>query len=466
MTSKSSFFVGLLALVVSLSAGACAGDLGTPRAGAPIPTSLTGLTIIDGNGGPPRTNQTIVIRSGRITDIFPTSSRHLPAGGTVVDMTGRFAIPGLIDTHVHIESQQRDQDVVEGMLRNALLGGVTSVRDMGGNGAKLQELSRRSAASLLPSPSIFYGSLIIGRYSDFWMKDEKGRFVANGSAPGSSAWFRQIDDSTDLVNVVRDAKRYGAAGLKVHSGVPAGLLMRLVAEARRQGMPVWSHAAINPARPSDAVRAGVSALSHADMLAFEGLPTEEAMLDLADYRVRALHALQSTPPDSVTITNLLIEMKRRGVILEPTLFIINYARSRAAEADRARLEAHASYAAAITKRANALGVEVVAGTDSLIRGRTPIIHSELQFLVAEGGLTPLEAITAATKTAARLLGIGNDRGTIAIGKSADIVILAADPSQDIRNSLTVITVFKAGKRYDRDAPLSPPPLSHGVPSRP
>ena len=79
--------------------------------------------------------------------------------------------------------------MMKGILRNALLGGVTTVRDMGGNGMIVAALAKEANNALLPSPRIYYSSLIIGADSNFWMEDAKGKFVSNGMPPEKSSWF-------------------------------------------------------------------------------------------------------------------------------------------------------------------------------------------------------------------------------------------------------------------------------------
>lgn len=144
----------------------------------------------------------------------------------------------------------------------------------------------------------------------------------------------------------------------------------------------------------------------------------------------------------------------RGTILERTLFIID-AGPGADPATRERILAHQRFAFAVTRRANAAGVAIAAGTDAL-GGSSPNIHAELQ-LLARAGLTPLQAITAATATGARAAGVERDRGLVAPGMRADLVILCRDPSADIRNTLAVLAVVRSGRVHARTGPMPTPP---------
>jgi imidazolonepropionase-like amidohydrolase len=112
----------------------------------------------------------------------------------------------------------------------------------------------------------------------------------------------------------------------------------------------------------------------------------------------------------------------------------------------------------IVKRAHEFGIPLVAGTDFQEHPESqdfPNIHTELELLVTKCGLTPLEAITAATRNGAIILGIQNSYGTIAKGKVADLVILIADPSADIRNTTKIVYVIKGGKVHKREKVVMP-----------
>ena len=121
--------------------------------------------------------------------------------------------------------------------------------------------------------------------------------------------------------------------------------------------------------------------------------------------------------------------------------------------------ARAAWSAGATHEAWTAGVPITAGTDSIgvdEPGTLPNIHEELRLLVEQAGLTPMAAITAATRNGARAIGIEATRGTIAVGKAADLVVLSADPTADIRHTRDIVWVFQGGRRY---APLPNPRAS-------
>jgi imidazolonepropionase-like amidohydrolase len=400
--------------------------------------ALTHATVIDGTGAPARSDQTIVLRGGTIGEVFPSTARPPPPEAVLLDLTGRYVIPGLIDTHVHLATDPSDGDrraTVTQRLRNALHGGVTSVRDMAGDGRALADLTRAQLAGDIESPAIYFAALMAG--PEFFT-DARVRLATRGVMPGTAPWLRSVTAATNWPVAIAEAKGTGATAIKVYAAVSAGVLRPLVAEAHRQGMKVWAHATLFPARPSEVVGAGVDVVSHASLLIWEGM-TEVPPLTRAgrpDTTIRPTHPL---------VTSLLRLMARRGTMLDATLFVMGDDSARAA------------WAASATHEAWKAGVQITAGTDSIGVDRDstlPNIHEELRLLVERAGLTPLAAITAATLNGARAIGIEGTHGTIAAGKAADLVVLSADPLADIRHTQDIVYVFQAGRRY---LPLAPSP---------
>ena len=202
-------------------------------------------------------------------------------------------------------------------------------------------------------------------------------------------------------------------------------------EAHRQDIPVWSHLYIGPAGPLDVVEAGVDVVSHASQLAL-ALGREGA------------RSLLATDPDSAldlsapAIDSVLAAMVRLGTIYDPTLFIYQ---------DR---PATLRVAAGLVARAHDAGVRISAGTDSLAGAdgvSLPNLHREMQLLVELAGLSPAEALDAATRTAAAATNVLDSRGTVEVGKLADLVVLGADPTGDINNTKQVELVVKRGRLY-------------------
>lgn len=446
----------LIALMTAVLAVACGPSAAAP--GRAEVLAFTHVTLIDGKGGAPRPDATVVVSAGRIVAVCPARARCAPRGARSLDLSGRWMTPGLIDTHAHLATFDRDHRTSTLLMRNVVMGGVTTVRDMGGNGPRLKEFAARYPAADGVAPRIVYSALIIGPASDFWMKDDKGAFVAGSAeARGKTPWFRRVRGPAEAKSVVAEAKRFGASALKLHSGLDAASVRALVAEAHKAGLKVWAHGEVTPAHPDDLVDAGVDAISHGDMIPFAGSPPPAVPGQSFGARTEA--AMQATPVTSPAVAHLFERMAARGQAFEPTLFVIAGAvEGEQDPARKAHYQRRLDYAIAATRLAHAKGVPVLPGTDA-VGGASPNLHSELQLLVYRCGFTPLEALSAATRVAARVLGLDREIGTVEPGKRADLVILTADPSADIRNTLAVEAVVLNGRYLKRDGPVRLPPLA-------
>jgi len=148
--------------------------------------ALTNLTVIDGTGAPPRPGMTVLVKEGTIVGLFPTGSEAIPATATVSDLSGRFVIPGLVDSHVHLATDPSTGDrraLVEQRLRHALRGGITVVRDMAGDGRALADLARAALVGDIESPAIFYSALMSGPP---FFEDPRVRSSSRGVTVGSA----------------------------------------------------------------------------------------------------------------------------------------------------------------------------------------------------------------------------------------------------------------------------------------
>jgi imidazolonepropionase-like amidohydrolase len=396
---------------------------------------LNDVNLIDGTGGPARAHARIVIRGDRIAAVEDASAAMEP-GAVVWDLGGKTVLPGLIDAHVHLTTgSPRDARLPE-VLRWGLLGGVTSVRDMGGDDIVLKGLARSTQAG----PRIYYSTLVAGPQ---WFADPRPRAVSHGGVAGEVAWMRAVSPASNIPAIIAAGKATGATGLKIYADLPPDLVAKLTAEAHRQGLRVWAHSAVFPTKPSDEVAAGVDVMSHSNYLGAEGMKTPPATYEAArrgvgiDYR--------ESPVDGEAITKLLRAIKEHGTILDETLFVTNAGKR--GDDDPVWL-----WTAAVTRRAHELGVTLAAGTDSFGSGAAdalPNLHREMQLLVEKAGLTPLEAIEAATLGGAQAIGIEKDYGTVTAGKVADLVVLRGDPSEAIARTTSIVAVVKGGAVYQR-----------------
>ena len=230
---------------------------------------------------------------------------------------------------------------------------------------------------------------------------------------------------------VAEARGTGATAIKLYAELSGALARRITTEAHAQGLKVWAHAALDQARPIDVVEAGVDAISHASLVSLA--------MDSAR-RAAALHAPANEPMDlhDAGLDTLFTTMVRRHTVFEPTLLIF------ADSPPVLRL------AGAIARMAHERGVTIIAGTDTLGTADAdsltlPNLHRELELLVTLAGLSPAEALESATRDAAAVLSAQSIRGTIEVGKLADMVVLRSDPLLDIRNTRSIQLVMKRGR---------------------
>ena len=418
-------------------------------AAAPKPLLLTHVGLIDGTGSPVRRDMTIEITGKRITAVYPDGSRAAPKDAEVRDLGGKYVIPGLIDAHVHITDAEPDIAHYRTFLHALLLGGVTGIRDMAGDDRLLQYLAEQANSDAFASPDIFYVALMAG--PSFFKEDVRAQAASKGEPLGFAPWMQAITAKTDIPLAVAEAKGTGATGIKLYANLPAALVKAITAEAHRQGLRVWTHATIFPAKPSDAVDAGVETISHSPYLMWEAAPNVPD-----DYKMRAMGDFEHVKPDAPQILALFDAMKKRGTILDATLLVFKN------EAEHHPQSVGAGvmpWSYAVTKLAHQRGVLIDAGTDDAgfpygkdgpDLGQLPSVHQEMALLVRHAGFTPVQAIEAATEVGAAALGQSAKRGTITPGKLADLVVLDADPSRDIHNATKIDFVVKHGRVYTRD----------------
>jgi imidazolonepropionase-like amidohydrolase len=239
---------------------------------------------------------------------------------------------------------------------------------------------------------------------------------------------------------VAEAKGSGATGIKLYSELSGGLAKRITEEAHRQNMLVWSHGHLDYATPLEVINAGVNTISHAAMISnwnSRNVPAACLKAGLPDSFWDSL--LRSLP-----VTELIKAMQKNKTILDATIITYKEAGSDASLPDNRRLAWFAMYE--IGKRFTILahenGIPICAGTDL---DEKKFVQREIKLLVKECDFTPMDALISATAIGARAIGIEKTTGTIQGGKIANLVLLSADPSQEIDNLDKVVLVIKNGK---------------------
>ena len=395
-------------------------DIGWPLsiqvAEAPPPLLIRGTRIIDGTGAVPSEPQDLLIRDGRIERIAPAGT--LPENDArIINAVGLWAMPGLIDLHAHIW--------YDGYLPGALYHGVTTIRDVASQRLKTPDHRNMIQAGIRPGPRIvyaagmFHGGLGHSSLTDQWVSDPESveRGMAIMAAIGAEyIKERSFNDWQGSVNIVRAAHRYG--------------------------LPVSGHCV----HPLPVMAAGMDGREHLGSCSRDSLPREDLLMLMGEADLWAVTTVgwQSW---------VLKAIEEPGLVDRPDLAPFIDPRTRqwieasASEEARPREEARLEWISERVARYRNANLTLAAGTDMIPLG----VHRELEILV-DAGLSPLGAITTATGTAARVLNT-NEIGIIEEGRWADLILLDADPLEDIRNTRQIRKVIKGGEVVDREAIL-------------
>ena len=460
---------------LKLDAQARAGD-GQAERGAPGGTVIyDNVSVLDGTGGALRPGQSIVVREGRIVQVTDRAeiSADRYEGAEVVDGSGLFAIPGLIESHTHLATVA-NRERAAFLLNRYIYAGVTTVRDMAGDARSLADLQRAALIGEIPAPDIHYSALIAG---PTFYTDPRTVSSTMGEAPGLVPWTQTVEESTDLSELVTIARGTWATGVKTYAAIEGPLLAEIASEARRQGIPVWSHTHVGPARPLEVARAGVTSMSHVCSLAAAAIP--DAVYEEGQTGARS--GFVDVDLESPAIDEVLGEMREHGTVLDATLRIVVAAEARGAQpptppptAERegpptgpqdvrrrgVRGRCDAEGAVALTRRAYEAGVRIAAGTDGMTppADEWPALFDELEYLHERVGMPMTDVIRAATLHGAIALGLEDRIGTVETGKYANLVFLDEDPTSGVESLRSVAYTVKRGRRYDRsDFVLGTPP---------
>jgi imidazolonepropionase-like amidohydrolase len=446
---RLSNFPAALALGLGLLLG-CGTD-------APDGVALVGATLIDGSGGPALPDAAVVVRGGRIESVGTRAGFQLPDRTSEVDLSGRWIMPGLIDSHVHLTDGTAG--VLDWSLLRYLAWGVTTVRDVHGGLETVLELREALNSGAEPGPRMYAaGALIDGLPTTY--ADAIGANRPNDARRGVD---RLVNAGTDFV--------------KVYTRMDPALLGAALDEARTFNLRVSGHLGLTDA--VTAARAGLASIEHLSGVP-EAASGDPSALYAAHYRsfFAGWTAFERTWAglDSAALDRVARQLAETQVIAVPTLILHEtfsrlddpellgdtayasvpeeakrgwnvpdmVARAGWTADDFASFRRSRSAQNLFLRRFAAAGGRIAAGTDAanqmLIPGRS--LHREMELLV-EAGITPRDAILAATRNGALLLGV-DSLGLLAPGKVADLVVLGHDPLADIRNTLAIERVMSRG----------------------
>jgi imidazolonepropionase-like amidohydrolase len=422
----------LPALLLAATAGGVAAA--ARQAAEPRPVVLDNVRIVDGAGGAAVERGRVVIAGERIVQSGDASVVPLPSGAERIDLSGRTIVPGLIDLHFHIESDPR-------LALRQLSHGVTSFRDPGQWNGKFDELRRMIAADGLPGPNVF----TTGPHID----GERPAY------PNDAVVARDAEEARRLAERnVAD----GASALKIYFRLPFAGAKAVIDVCRARSIPCTAHLEILDAR--ELFEAGLDGVEHITSLGVSLLPRLEAekyrqavLKDndaRRDGRYRTFADMDLDGPEAKALYAVLASRKPW---LDPTLAVFERRAGTPPSGTTPEmvpvLAAGFARMQALTLRAFRAGARVVVGghTEVPFAGRGEAPWREIELLV-ESGFTPLEAITAATGTAAAFLGKADDLGTLRQGLQADIVVLRDNPIRDISAIRSVERVMVKGRWVD------------------
>jgi imidazolonepropionase-like amidohydrolase len=447
-------------------------SIGTVVAAAPAPLVLTHVTVINVTGGRPQPDQSVVIEGSRIVAVGPAARTKPPKGAQIIDACGKFLIPGLWDMHVHLAGINADPAwSKQALLPLLLANGITCVRDMGGDLDALLGWKRDIESGSLLGPHIV----------------ASGPWLA-GSGKKTPEQF-PVASAEQARAAVRELKQRGADFIKVISLPSKEAFFAVADEAKKQNIPFVGHLPfeIGALEASDA---GMRSIEHLLYSAF-ALSYSSKEEELRKRLVEAEKAGDSVTWEEIAheadatysaekASALWQTLKRNATWVTPTLAsldvtthpenwkaddpLLEFVPSALAKQWRgsfedARMKKRAAWLGRqavndwrLTGEMHKAGIPLLVGSDSLDPFVFPgeSLHQELAELV-RAGFAPIDALRAATRGAAEFLGSEGDFGTIEAGRIADLVLLEANPLENITRTRKISAVIRGGKYFDRGA---------------
>ncbi len=446
--------VSLLGLLLLLAGKVCA------QTGAVV-LAIRGGTLVDVRSGKEIADSVIVLRGERIEAVSTEGKENIPADAKIVDARGKWIIPGLIDSHAHSGNDESEP------LSLYLANGVTTIRNPGGFITPLRLTRERLQRGKQIGPRLFISGNIL-----------------DGNPPVWPEMDLLVDTPERARSAVNFLAEQGVDFIKVYNNVKEPELAVIIETAKVRGLPVAGHIP-RTLTMTHAIEMGMTRLEHIRITGKEMLSADEAAkIDPLPLGSREPMLWQRFDLTSEKMRALVERLATSRVFLDPTLIVEEVADPEAEKNNpnnkylsrefvegaikeqqnpifQTPPELAGAAQEAVEKRArfvgmcNKAGVRIIAGTDGPNIGRLVPgfgLHRELE-LLAGAGLSPLEALRAATSTAAEALGKEDRLGTLEPGKFADLVVLDADPLASIQNTRRISVVVQGGKIFSPGALL-------------
>jgi imidazolonepropionase-like amidohydrolase len=394
---------------------------------------LEGATVIDGTGALPRPNTTLIINGSKIMYASNNTANNYyhnsSAADNVINLTGKYIIPGLFDMHAHVANVRKNsynQSESEYMLRMLLTHGVTTVRNTGGPTEQSVALRENVSEGKIVGPQIFTAGQLL-------------------NTPQIPIPFveKQVQTEQDVRQEVRNQVATGVDYIKLYVGLTPKLVKAAINEAHSNGIKIIGHLYLTSW--TDAANLGIDALTH-------GIPVspfllseanQQKFLEAGDHPFNHFLWLDLVDLNGPEINEMMEALVNNDIPVDPTLGIYE-----AMIKEEPQNQYLWPKVLQLTKMLYDNGVTILSGTDipnfDLVPGSS--LHHELEILV-EAGISPLEVIKIATRNGAQALGIENDVGTIEPGKQADMIILSDNPVDEISNTKKIEAVINNGQFY-------------------
>ncbi|WP_299465605.1 amidohydrolase family protein [uncultured Microscilla sp.] len=414
-------------------------------------TVLQNVQIVDVQSGKVKPHQTVIIEKDRIKKIG--KNLNIPRKAQVINAQGKYLIPGLWDMHVHLSM------VGETSFPLFIANGVTGVRDMGGDYAKLKRwrIEEKTGKRLMPvfkTPGAILENAL-------WYNAVKGIF-------GEEELKKErivVHNPKHAHQIIDSIKSIGVDFVKMRNVIDRKTFFAIADACKKQGLKLVGHLPDRQVSIEEAVKTGFVGLEHAFFFSLMKKTKEErqkvytTMKQCQVYYTPTLMADENAHLTPVAKTNAIVYDEankvdpRRQYIHPEMIEFWKLNQEMWKESPPSPWHKWLEKFHAYSKEMHQSGVKILAGVDLPVPPMLPgwSLHQELELLVKKMGLSPLEALRAATLNAAEFMEITQDYGAVVEGKKADLVLLSANPLENISNTQKVTLVIKNGKVYDETA---------------
>jgi len=383
--------------------------------------ALVGATLVDATGAPAVPNATVVVDNGRIVAAGPSASTPVPPGARRIDVAGKTIIPGLWDSHAHLHQIE--------WIPTYFAAGVTSVRDMGSEWPLLVAMRKAIRSGQVTGPNLFFAGLIDGPGLTGF-----GEFSAATPEEGRA--------------LVRRYHQLGFEMIKIYMALAPEVMAAICDEAHKLDMRCTGHVP-NSMDLHEAIDAGMDQIAHFPVRG--DLTTDEGKKQIAHFLAKKTIFDPTASWGEIGGKSATEPMENIQPVLQhlPRPLLQEHVASLGqSPSDTATSHARLARMLANIEAAHEAGVPIIAGTDEGIPAYS--VYRELELYV-KAGFTPMDALRAATAVAAQAMRVDKDLGTIATGKRADLLVLDANPLENISNVRTVRFVMKDGRMFDSAA---------------